>query len=265
MPKVSVVIATKNEEKNLEKCLKSILAQSQKCEIIIVDNFSTDQTLDIGKKFTKNVFSVGPERSTQRNFGLKKAQGEFVLFLDADMRLEKNVVGECLQNITNNTAGIVIDEISTGNSYLARIKNLEKKLYQGQKELEAARFFRKSKLIKIGGYDPKLISGEDWDLSQRMAALGKIVKVRAKIIHHEDQDWWQDIKKKYYYSIHIQRYAHKHPVEFGKQASPLYRLKIALSKPAIVFAHPGDFFGLIFLKNLHFLAYLAAKTKQKIT
>ena len=68
---VSVIVTTKNEEKNIENCLRSIKAQTypqEKIEIIVVDNNSTDKTKEIGKRYTERVYNFGPERSAQRKF-----------------------------------------------------------------------------------------------------------------------------------------------------------------------------------------------------
>ena len=95
MPIVSVIITTKNEEKNIENCLKSIRNQTflnhrnrfsnhrnqstkqSAVEIIVVDNNSTDRTKEIVEEFKKRftplnvqLFNRGPERSAQRDFGV---------------------------------------------------------------------------------------------------------------------------------------------------------------------------------------------------
>ena len=103
-PLVSVVITTKNEEKNIENCLKSILKQTyprDKIEIIVVDNNSTDRTKEIARRYTDKVYNKGPERSAQRNFGAKQAKGEYYLYLDADMILSPNVISECVEKFGN--------------------------------------------------------------------------------------------------------------------------------------------------------------------
>jgi glycosyltransferase involved in cell wall biosynthesis len=80
-PLVSIIITTKNEEKNIGNCLESILRNIElkdyrNIEIIVVDNNSTDQTKEIARKYTKKVYKFGPERSAQRNLGAKKARGK---------------------------------------------------------------------------------------------------------------------------------------------------------------------------------------------
>jgi len=81
--KLSVVILTKNEQENIEKALKSVLFAD---EIIIIDDNSIDETLDIAKKYTSNIIkkSVSGNFSNQRNYGIQKSKGEWILFLDAD-------------------------------------------------------------------------------------------------------------------------------------------------------------------------------------
>ena len=83
MNKLSVVINTRNAEKTLEKCLKSVRFAD---EIIIVDMESSDSTLSIAKKFTSKIFNhknVG-YADPARNFALKKAANNWVLVVDAD-------------------------------------------------------------------------------------------------------------------------------------------------------------------------------------
>src|SRR5690242_11687415 len=109
MKKVSIIITTKNEENVIENLLKTVKAQTYKdIEVIVVDNNSKDSTKEIAKKFTKLVFDKGPERSAQRNFGAGKATGTYLLFLDADMELEEDVVKQCVEVIAKEKVGGVI-------------------------------------------------------------------------------------------------------------------------------------------------------------
>jgi Glycosyltransferases involved in cell wall biogenesis len=82
----------KNEEKNLERCLKSIykLVKIGFAEIIIVDTGSTDSTVEIAKKYTDKVYlhKWKNDFSEARNYSISKANGEYIFVLDADEELE---------------------------------------------------------------------------------------------------------------------------------------------------------------------------------
>ena len=117
---VSAVITTKNEEAVIEDILESLKKQSYRnIEIVIVDNNSVDNTLNVARKHTSKVFNYGPERSSQRNFGVSKSKGVFILILDADMKLEKDVVLECVEFISKNkeVGAVIIPEKSYGRGF----------------------------------------------------------------------------------------------------------------------------------------------------
>ena len=98
---ISVVVLTKNEEKNIVDCLESLLWCD---EIIVVDDNSEDRTLEVDKKMGAKVFtrSLDNDFSTQRNFGLKKASRDWVLFVDADERVSEELKEEIQSKIKNN-------------------------------------------------------------------------------------------------------------------------------------------------------------------
>lgn len=263
---ISVVIATKNEEENIGRLLASLTQQTFKdFEIIVVDNYSTDKTRQIAQEFTDKIYIRKPERSAQRNFGLKKSKGQYIIFADADMELKKNLLAACYQKLSKNPklSGIILKEISKGHGFFARVKTLEKKIASKSPCLAAARFFRKKDLQKIGGYDQNLIAGEDWDLSQRMTKFGKLATVSSAIYHWEITSFWQDVCKKYYYARNIQKYQDKHPESFKKQAG-LNRLLELFQNPEAILAQPAEFTVLIALKTAHYAAYLLARLHAKI-
>jgi Glycosyltransferases involved in cell wall biogenesis len=104
---LSAVILTKNEEKNIERCLESLDFVD---EIIIVDDYSSDRTLSLIKNEKikiKNdnsklkIFkrSLNGDFAGQRNFGLEKTNGEWVLFLDADEEITDELKKEIKEMI----------------------------------------------------------------------------------------------------------------------------------------------------------------------
>lgn len=94
---ISVVVLTKNEEKNIVDCLESLAWCD---EVIIIDDQSEDRTAEISQKLGAKVFkhNFDGDFSKQRNFGLAKAKGEWVLFVDADERISSTLQKE-IENI----------------------------------------------------------------------------------------------------------------------------------------------------------------------
>ena len=105
--KVSIIIRAYNAEKTLARAIESALGQSfpkNAFEIIVIDDGSTDQTLNIARTF-KNVRAVTQENAgaiMAANRGLKEARGEYVSFLDADDRLEPNFVSVLVPALESN-------------------------------------------------------------------------------------------------------------------------------------------------------------------
>lgn len=178
-PLVSVVVTTKNEENNIRNCLESINAQTwSNLEAIVVDNNSTDNTQAIAREYTPNVFSKGPERSAQRNYGMiNKAQGEYVIYIDVDMMLSPILIESCVYYIKQTCAvALHVPEIVLGKSYLSQVRRFERNFYDGT-PIDGARFFRRSIFIDVGGFDESIFtkgSGEDWDIDKLMKQHGLI-------------------------------------------------------------------------------------------
>jgi len=93
---ISAVIITYNEEKRLEAALKSVAGVAS--EIIIVDSFSSDDTVKIAKKYTNKVFrQKWTNFADQKNFANSRASFPWILSLDADERLSPELREELLQ------------------------------------------------------------------------------------------------------------------------------------------------------------------------
>ena len=206
MKKVSIVIGTKNEEKNIKLLLESIKAQTyENIETIIVDNFSTDNTKKISLTYQVKFYEIGPERSTQRNYGVEKSSGEYVLILDADMVLEPKLVADCVTKfLTNKKAkALIIPELSFGEGYWSECKALERNCYLNDTgDIYAPRFFYRKTFLDVGGFNKEMISGEDWDLRNRIIKSGNEIDRIETFIHHNEgnRGLIDMLKKKIYYA-----------------------------------------------------------------
>ncbi|MBL7197090.1 MAG: glycosyltransferase [Candidatus Omnitrophica bacterium] len=210
---VSIIITTKNEEKNIENCLRSIEHLSyprQNIEIIVVDNNSSDNTKQISERFTDKVYNFGPERSSQRNFAIRQASGKYILYLDADMRLSKEVISECVSKCENESyIALYIPERIIGEGFWIRVRDFERSFYNATC-IDCVRFVRRDKFLEIGGFDENLTGPEDWDFDRRIREIGKTDIVNSPIYHNEsDFNLRGYINKKLYYARSFDKYIKK--------------------------------------------------------
>ena len=260
MVTVSVIITTKNEARYIAACLDSVKSQTYTyIEIIVVDNHSTDKTKRIARQFTSLVFEKGPERSSQRNFGARRAKGEYVLFVDADMILGKNVVAECVDKSKAYRA-LVIPEKSVGVGFWARCKALERSCYEGVDWMEAARYYKLDIFTSLGGYDEKLTGPEDYELAQRLRAnfgSKSIGRIRS-YIHHDEGDLRLGnlLRKKYYYGKRMNRYRKLSESRkyFDKQSNIFARYNLFLKHPKMFIRDPIHSAGVFVMKTLEMIA-----------
>lgn len=209
-PELTFVVPTKNSMRTIERCLQSLRSQSGvECEIIVVDNFSTDGTTSVAQRLADELICAGPERSAQRNIGLERATAHVVGFIDSDMYLTPNVSRSALKAFSRGSVdGLIIPERSIGQGFFAQCRALEKDLYVGDPDVESARIFRTDLVRAIGGYREDLRAGEDWDLADRFAGAGhQIGRIDDPILHDDGRVLLREtFRKKQYYGQSFARY-----------------------------------------------------------
>lgn len=164
---LSVVILTKNEEKNIIDCLETVLWAD---EIIIIDDCSTDRTLEVVKqldnpKIKVYVKALENDFSKQRNYSLTKATKKWVLFIDADERVSKELHEEINSIIINSES----DKI---NGYFIKRKDFMwgKMLKHG--ELSSIKLLR---LAKKGSGEWIGKVHESWKVSGEISELDSVL------------------------------------------------------------------------------------------
>ncbi len=138
---ISVVLATYNEEKNIERCLESVKGFAD--EIIVVDGESTDRTVELAKKFKAKVISTTnkPNFHINKQMAMDAAKGDLILQLDADETIDEELV-KYIQDIHEGKVGQEFNGwwIKRKNWFLGRF--LKK---GGQYPDPAIRLYRKGK------------------------------------------------------------------------------------------------------------------------
>lgn len=270
---VSIIITTKNEEAVISRLLESVKNQTYKrIELIVVDNHSQDKTKLIAKKYTGQVFTAGPERSRQRNFGANKAKGDYLFFLDADMELEKQVVNECVASLkkNKNLQGVVVSEKPVAEKFWERVKAFERSIYnqKGDQVTDAARFFSKKVFDLVGGYDESITGPEDWDLPENIEKKGfKFTRIKSKIWHYERiPSIFSLFRKKYYYGLKSYRYLSKNDINAISPKTIYFLRPVYYQNVGILLKNPLLFIGmLVMLTGEQFsggLGYLIGRFKK---
>lgn len=137
IPKISALLITYNEERNIEKFLEEAWYAD---EIIIVDSESTDRTAEIAKKHPKVVFMTRKfdNFTSQKNFAIEQAKNEWVTFFDADERISKALIYEMIDEIEKDRA----DAFFVYRRFYFMEKYIKRSGWQNDK---AIRLFKKSK------------------------------------------------------------------------------------------------------------------------
>ena len=110
----SAVVLTKNEEENIEKCIKSLSFCE---EIIVIDDNSIDKTRDLANKLGAKVYErdMDKDYSAQSNFGMERASGKWVLFIDADEFVSEKLSKEIIEVVSEERglSGYFIKRVDT--------------------------------------------------------------------------------------------------------------------------------------------------------
>ena len=208
MPKISVVIPTYNREEYIPLAIDSILKQTfRDCEIIVVDDGSTDKTADVLKKYEnliRYIYQQNKGVSAARNTGIRAAQGEWVAFLDSDDEWLPDYLGFQVNEISRNEkAEVYITNalnISVDGSIInyfedrgiAHFCQRDKSISLNNplcfvighhvSSLQSA-VMRRRTVLEAGLFDERLTIAEDHDLFARMSLRGSFVFLNKELVH----------------------------------------------------------------------------------
>lgn len=210
-PKVSIVILGYNRVHMLQKCIKSLKEQDYKnTEIILVDNASTDNSVDVAKSYgIKKIIQLKSNKGfgPANNEGVKIAEGDFVLFVNNDMYLENNCISELVKEITKDPKIFAVDALQydwEGTSVIHGAQKIKKSGIKNWFPFVSVDYFDTSEKIEIpwgcagslmvrrkmfnelGGFDDTFfMDAEDLDLCWRAWMMGwKTIYVpHAKVYH----------------------------------------------------------------------------------
>jgi len=203
---ISAVVLVRDEEKNIKACLKTL---SWCDETVVIDDFSKDRTNQIAQKMGARIFKhrLDNNFAAQRNFGLQKAKGDWVLFVDADERVADKLAKEIRQAVKEGEAH---------GFYLKRDD------FFGGKRLcygETARI----RLLRLGrkgtGRWQRFVH-ETWEIQ------GRIGELKEPLLHYPHQAVTEFLKEiNFYSSLNAQEF-----LKQGKRADLIQILAYPLAK-----------------------------------
>ena len=187
---VSVIIPTYNSARTLPTCLESLGKQKYPLiEVLIIDNYSSDETRSIANTFGTNVILYRGLQPAATNVGLAHSKGSYVFFVDSDQKLEGDVIENCFSLCSKCAVDAVkIPEVFVGLNFWGKCSALWKNNVVKAWGLKGGipRFYRKSALLKQSGHNDKLSWWEDIELYQRLKLAGlREAWCTDQILHYE--------------------------------------------------------------------------------
>jgi glycosyltransferase involved in cell wall biosynthesis len=216
-PKISVVIPFKNAEKYLAESIESVI--NQKCnfsfEVIVVDDNSTDTSLNIAESFAGSVVlthkSNGVGISDALNLGVQQSKSDLIARHDADDIMQQGRLQSQFDFMLANPDHVLlggqisyigkIGEFETPNYYPSTSDELESWLAKGCYLAHPTVVFRKDKFEEVGGYKRANDGAEDYDLWLRLSEVGKIANLEIVLTQYRKHN--QQVTNKNWVRTHL--------------------------------------------------------------
>jgi len=208
--RLTVIVPVRNGALQLPRCLDALCnAAYDNYEVIVVDDGSTEQTMEIARRFGLEPLSTGQTMGPggARNLGARRATGQVLVFVDADVVIAPNVLGLIARDFQRDAElGAVFgsyDDAPAWNDFLSQYKNLMHHYVHQVSSEQAVTFWagcgaiRKDVFEKYGGYNAekyRLPSIEDIELGYRMTQGGERILLDKEIQAKHLKRWtWRGL------------------------------------------------------------------------
>lgn len=211
IPVISIIVPALNAGPYITNCITSLINQDlpkNSYEIIIIDNGSTDNTLDILNEYKEKIIIIHEHKKgsyAARNAGIKMSKGRIIAFTDADCVAHINWLGNiysgfvskdigCIVGAIESCAGGTLAEVySTNIDILSQTNTLNSRFLPYGQTANVA--FRREVFDRIGYFDEELISGGDADIAWRMQLYTsyKLIYSPRPIVWHRHRSTIKDL------------------------------------------------------------------------
>jgi glycosyltransferase involved in cell wall biosynthesis len=175
-PDVSIIITNYNYGKYLARCVRSCLAQKHTdVEIIVVDDCSTDNSLDVLSTFKDDIKIIQNEKNlgvaTAANIGIKAARSQFVIRVDADDFVSADMCYIMKHYLEANHDAFCV---SCDYELVGAHENIIERKYAEKDNISCGIMYRRDLLLELGGYNPKMRHREEEELRKRLDNYYKV-------------------------------------------------------------------------------------------
>ncbi len=189
---VSIIITAYNYERYIERAIRSCLVQSltkNQYEVIVVNDCSTDNTYKVLENYKEDVRVFNLEKNVglaaARNFGAKKALGQFIMFLDADDYIQRDLLLIQQTFLTENNS---LDAVSVDYYLVDERGNHKEHVNSEEKPIACGIMFRKDLLFDVGLYDESFRAREEEDLRIRFLKKHSIYNIILPLYRYRMHD-----------------------------------------------------------------------------
>jgi glycosyltransferase involved in cell wall biosynthesis len=196
-------------------------------EVIVADNFSEDETINIARKFGITIIERcgrPGNPGSARNVGIVRSSGIYVLLLDSDEILGEGAVESCVKLFKKENVGMIkIPLLFVGTDFWGKCSAFWKNCYYlvGKQTIGSVpRFFIKEVILRVGLFNEDLIIGEDWELYARLKRNGvKEAYCNSSMLHLEPSS----IRKIMARELHYSRFIPSHSPRFMEEHMSIYK------------------------------------------
>jgi glycosyltransferase involved in cell wall biosynthesis len=203
---LSVVVTVRDEARNIAALLDSLVVQEPPLEVIVVDAGSQDATRDIVRAYERRydfvyLFNRGGTRATGRNFGIGKARGTSVAFIDGDGIANPFWIKELRDGLAS-TAVVAGRTLQIGYRPFEDLERVELVVHGSDVTFPSTNLaYRTAVLREIGGFDEWFVTAEDIDLNLRAVKAGHGIGYRANaIVYHRTRSSVHDFLKQAFWN-----------------------------------------------------------------
>jgi glycosyltransferase involved in cell wall biosynthesis len=191
-PTVSVIVAARNQEKYIGRCIRSILNQTyprEKYEVIVVNDASEDRTGYALELFEKDIRVLENHERLglpgSLNKGIRNAHGQYIVRLDGDDYVNSEYINLLEKYLSNN---LYMDAVACDYLLVDDHENVLKRGNFHEEPIGCGIMFRLEQLIEVGLYDDGFFSHEDKDLMIRFLKKYRVHRVELPLYRYRRHD-----------------------------------------------------------------------------